>query len=374
MVLQLRCFITIVLASWYQSTLGVASVTPGSHCDSSKQEGSACRVEEREEDEGSLLQLKVSMQKEHQTQDVSRRHDVVTNRTNSSSGLALKQSGVPEMQKGAVPASLALFAQVRDLKRAFHGSFGQDTLVIVIPIFLLGIAFWLCSMGRGKDASRSQGSPRLPMRSQRNSSDPLLDTSSGRRSSPRMGPPGGITLCPSLVVPEEKQFRCVVPRLLCRERQSLSFDVRSLPERGAEIMLKVVVAEMNEFASSGIYLKSGDGADTLAYLSTDDLWTSPRSDHFYPALSLFRPAHSIYGTIQKFKGNEGVIVMRGQTLLLTLSGDNTNLRASSSDGRTVGEVTEFNPEEYLVTVGPNADPGLVILTLLAAAKLDTRRS
>lgn len=135
-------------------------------------------------------------------------------------------------------------------------------------------------------------------------------------------------------------------------------------------MLKVSVQEGDRTGCS-ISLQDRDGGDTIAILSTEELWSTPRSDKAQTTLSMLRPTRALYATVQKFGGNNGLVVMRGQTPLLSLAGDfgKAEVKAFAADGTLIASTTPVSSEDYHLYVQAKVDAGVVILALLAADKL-----
>lgn len=438
MIFKPRFLVCIILSSWYHGSFGDTSDTtlqipcePGL----SEEEESACTIEEQEEDEGSLLQVKLITQKEdekhskhsqsgHQQEKDGNLTVIELHKSSAHHGLALNQtSNLSDARQGSDSVSFASFAlYVHQQFVQQHGARDNSAFYVIVglvTLLFLGICLTICSsLASGSGNSKHKGPPADYKSPQQLASrgagrgkggsptafprSPLLSTNSPaqslhpERKSPesysrtpiqgqqsRGSPPGmphqavptiegmpGIPLCSSLMIPAGTSFRCLVKRCLSREKQSLSFDIRSLPERGGEPLLKAFVSEMNSHGTSGIYITTLDGLETLAILSTSELWSSPTPD---PVLTIFRQSKAIFGTVKK-NGNDGVMVLRGQTRLLTLSGDFTkpNLRALDSEGRLVATMKEYASDECELEVQPRNDPGLIILTLLAADKLGFR--
>lgn len=183
----------------------------------------------------------------------------------------------------------------------------------------------------------------------------------------------GMPLCPSLMVPEGTRLSCVVGAVLRRQKQSLGFQVRSVQATRAALF-KVEVQELGA-GPQAIALMSLDGQETLASVSTQDLWSLPDGYDrlaIHPALCIYRPSSVLFGTVQK--SGSAYIVKRGQTPLLSMVGDfrywSHNVKVVTPEGKVVASATQNDQDEYKVVVQPGCDAGLVLLCLLSADKLE----
>jgi len=212
-----------------------------------------------------------------------------------------------------------------------------------------------------------EGSPGSPLRTQpAPSATQMSAQDSGELSAP--GSMQGLPLCPSLLVPDGTRLACVVKADLKRQKQSLSFQVRSVSQKGGSPIFRVDVQELS--AKPAIFLKALDGTETLAYMSTEELWNNPEGAA--PALSIYRANGVLYGSVQKNAAG-GYTIMRGQTALLIAQGDFQahTVQAKATNGRVIAATQPISPAEYQVNVQSRVDFGLVLLALLAADKLES---
>jgi len=201
----------------------------------------------------------------------------------------------------------------------------------------------------------------------------VSDDSAGPLSSQRttgaslaQGQLPGLPLCPLLVVPDGTRLGCVVQSDVCKMKQELSFDVSAVPARGGAPLFRARVSELGA-ESPAIYVEMLGGRDQLAFLSTEDLWR----DSPNPVLGISRPWGLPYGTMQRGENGE-YIVVRGQSPLLTFSGDFAahSIQVMVPSGHTIATTLQTSPEEYQVNMQARTDAGLVILGLLAIDKCE----
>lgn len=180
----------------------------------------------------------------------------------------------------------------------------------------------------------------------------------------------GMPLCPSLLIPDNTNLACIHRRDVRNTRQSLFFDVCSWARTGRRPLFKVLVAENSPDNKPGIYLQDIDGGETLAFLSTQELWSKSSEASVQATLGIYRASGVLYGSIAKSKQYDEFTVMRGQTPMLTLSGDfwNYDIKATASNGRVIAIAKALSPDECQVLVQAKVDTGLVFLALLAADK------
>lgn len=178
-----------------------------------------------------------------------------------------------------------------------------------------------------------------------------------------------VPLCDKLVIPQNTRLVCKIPRLLRPQKQALEFPILS---QGAEALFKIVVNESQPFC--GMSIQDTGGNETIAMLSTEEIWSSPGAENPYPVLSILRPSRALFASVKK-AGNGGIFVMQGQTPLLTLSGefDQPNVKVFAPDGTCVASTAPVSSQEYHLRVEAGADAGVVVLAMLAADKLGLGR-
>lgn len=182
----------------------------------------------------------------------------------------------------------------------------------------------------------------------------------------------GLPLCPLLVVPERTRLACLVQNDVCRRKQDLSFDIRSVPSREGAPLFRIRVAE-HETMGAGIYVETLSGREQLAFLSTEALWQN--SEH--PVLEITRPTGVSYGSIEKGQNGEYFIIGKRGEKLLTFEGDfqSHSIQVISPGGTVVAAtLPESSLEEYQAHIQARTDAGLVILGLLAIDKCEIRPS
>lgn len=184
----------------------------------------------------------------------------------------------------------------------------------------------------------------------------------------------GVPLCPSLVVPDNRRLACIVQAVAGRQKQDTIFDVVSAREAQVPLF-RIKIAELRD-DSPAIYIETLGGKETLACLSTKELW-SGASDN--PVLAIHRPWGAQYATIQKNDAGDYIVYagrhgQRSGPPLLVLSGDirTHSVKVSNASNRVVGQTEEASPGSYQVTVWARVDVGLVLLGLLAMAKCENR--
>mmetsp|Transcript_33046 Transcript_33046/g.58753 ORF Transcript_33046/g.58753 Transcript_33046/m.58753 type:complete len:471 (-) Transcript_33046:93-1505(-) len=184
----------------------------------------------------------------------------------------------------------------------------------------------------------------------------------------------GMPLCPSLIIPDGTRLACVIQNDLRRTKQSLAFDVRSVVSRGGASLFRIHVNELND-QTPGVSVETLDGSEQLAFLSTEHLWVESSTSSHAPLLSIYRPKGALYGTVQK-NSNGDYQVLRGQTSLMTISGDfaQHKIEITAASGRAVAATQQTSPEEYMVNVQSRIDAGLVVLALLGVDKCEAMGS
>mmetsp|Transcript_19782 Transcript_19782/g.37126 ORF Transcript_19782/g.37126 Transcript_19782/m.37126 type:complete len:420 (+) Transcript_19782:52-1311(+) len=394
------CTLGIILACSYTGSSGTFSV----HDLSDKE--SMCEATQYDEDDASLLQVKVSTK--HQLDQVE--SGAASGDLSSKSAHGQRQAQHLNVTKMGKHINLEAY----QLLRPHHAASEQPAAllstragVVLGLLLLLCLTIFLCRADSGVSDpvtaevldqqsplqrvstpletrpfhSKSshgkqpfQGSPEfhaaLPAPFNSPISSGALLSSGALQSS---GPLEGLPLCPCLVVPDGTRLACVAQSHVCRTKQSLSFQVCSIQQRGGRPLFTVEVQELNAEAKPGIFLKALDGQETLASLSTEELWSLPEAvddPAIQPALSIYRASGVLFGTVQR--DVSGVyVIMRGQTCLATLKGNFVahDLKAVAVNGREVASTQQISTNEYQVHVQSRVDAGLIILALLAADKL-----
>lgn len=236
----------------------------------------------------------------------------------------------------------------------------QIIIVLVVVVLATGVimcASYLQDTGTESLTPASSGSPATS-----NSGSPATSIFSPLRVLP------GIPLCEPLIVPPGNKFVCKIPRILRQERQALQFPIRS---EAGEPLFNVVVDE-NQPRNRGISIEDGDGYQTIAILSTEEMWSQEGAYDQVSVLGILRPTRAHYASVQKGTGSGRLVVVQGeQKPLLTMTGDfgTPKVQAFDSTGNLIASTTPASSEEYHLHVEANMDAGVVLLAMLAADKL-----
>lgn len=180
-----------------------------------------------------------------------------------------------------------------------------------------------------------------------------------------------VPLCPQLMVPTSSNLRVVVPELACRRRQDTFINICSVPSLGGSPLFRARVSECEPaaFGARGVYLETLEGDQQFAWVSTEELWSSPGGTA--PKLTIMRPDGLQFATMKK--NNRGdYVIMCGLSVLAVFSGDFQAHEAQvvSSQGRLMAQLQRGGPGCYEVTTSPDIDAGLIILGLLAIDKCE----
>lgn len=182
-----------------------------------------------------------------------------------------------------------------------------------------------------------------------------------------------VPLCPQLMVPTSSYLRVVVPELACRRRQDTFINICSVPSLGGSPLFRARVSECEPAAcgARGVYLETLEGDQQFAWVSTEELWSSPGKPSWSPKLTIMRPDGLQFATMKK--NNRGdYVIMCGLGILAVFSGDFQAHEAHvvSSQGRLMAQIQRGRQGCYEVTTSPDIDAGLIILGLLAIDKCE----
>mmetsp|Transcript_71323 Transcript_71323/g.185980 ORF Transcript_71323/g.185980 Transcript_71323/m.185980 type:complete len:363 (+) Transcript_71323:78-1166(+) len=180
-----------------------------------------------------------------------------------------------------------------------------------------------------------------------------------------------VPLCPQLMVPASSNLRVVVPELACRRRQDTLINICSVPSLGGSPLFRARVSEGERAApgARGIYLETLEGDQQFAWVSTEELWSSPGGTA--PKLLIMRPDGLQFATMKK--NNRGdYVVMCGLDVLAVFSAVSQarEARAVSGQGRLLAQIQRGVQGFCEVTTSPDIDAGLIILGLLAIDKCE----
>jgi len=183
-------------------------------------------------------------------------------------------------------------------------------------------------------------------------------------------------LCEELIVPQGWEFLFVLPEVLTKQPQTMSFDIMSL---NGEVLSHVSVDERRQGGECGIRVGMTDGR-TLGFVRTDAV----HDGHPSGMPEFCRPDGSAFGTLTRedsARSGPGYALRGGDGKpLLIFRGDFRKKRVnvlSAESGQTVCVVERPNAEqtgtgrpEYQAKVGQRADAGLVLCGLLAIDKVE----
>lgn len=187
---------------------------------------------------------------------------------------------------------------------------------------------------------------------------PSRESSPGRRT---VSP-----LCQQLVVPERSKLQCVLPDTVTGTRQELIVSVCSVAARGGLPLFQARVAEQGR--SQGIHLETLRGEEQLAFLSTQELWAQPQGRE--PRMDIMRASGIKYATMTKGQGIYTITSPLGPLMVFNGDFEKHDLEVRDTLGQLLAEVGRGSGDgaDYVVTVFPCVDSGLVILGLLAIDK------
>lgn len=187
-------------------------------------------------------------------------------------------------------------------------------------------------------------------------------------------PPKDEHLCPSLVVPEGMEFVFVVPELVRRGRQQLSFIIRDL--QGNDLSHAVVSETTQASSQCSIFLLTLKD-ELLAVVNTESAHVASGEQLSLP---ICRPSGEVFCAVMRdgpASAGQYVVQDGSGHPMLTFHGDfrEKAINVVNSVGRLVGAtertVVDFDRDpHYQVRVAPHVDAGLVTCSLLAIDKIE----